>query len=309
MVRVRTVAQLDADGAAEAAVHPLLETAGRLARLDTRVRFDTEAPAAGGWVSLADAATPENVRAHLDALGADRRGMRSVAAAQLVAGLACTVVRPLMAMLHVQRRVPALPPEYSYVRAPDGGRFEQLALLGQTLATLPDDPCRDHPAVRTVPGTDELLTEAATAIDAALTPVLRTIRVQGRYGLPQQWGAVFDMIGATSLLSARMAGLDQQRTWRHAQRLCALVRERVEASRACLPRPFPVAWSGGDALYTVKGTCCLRYREHGIRAGEPAPDDAGGTAYCKTCPFLCDETRRTECREQMERESTRPNPR
>lgn len=304
VVRVRTVVDAGLGGTVtESATHPLVSSASTLAGLDTRVRLGTDVPVGPTWTSLAEAASPELIRGHLDVLGGHRRGMRTVAAAQFDASLACTVVRPLMALLHTEHRVPVLRPEHTYVRAPDGGRFDALALRPGLLTALPSDPAAGHPAVRAVSDMDDLVACAADTIDTALTPVLRTVRIEGRYGLPQLWGAVLDMIGATSLLTARIAGIDQQRAWAHAQRLCQLVQERVEQERACHPRPFSVTWSGGEALYTVKGTCCLRYREHGLRAGDPTPDDAEDTAYCKTCPFLRDDTRRLQCRDQMEREA------
>jgi hypothetical protein len=280
-------------------------SARRLSELDGRTRFLTRVPSSAGWANLLDVARPEAVDAQLDELGGRRRGMRSVAAAQLAASIACTVVRPVMAMLFVERRVPEASPEMFFVEAPTGGRFERLAVLPGTVTALDTDAAADHPATRAVSDPEALLEAAAEVVDRALSPVLRAIRVEGRYGLAQSWGAVLDMIGATSLLTARLAGLDQRVVWGQAQRLCAMVRQRVEQPKASAPRPFFVEFSGGEALYTVKGTCCLRYREHGLRAGEALSVGAVEAAFCKTCPFLRDDTRRTRCSTQMEHEATR----
>lgn len=301
---MRSVAELaTADTRGRQDVHPLVASAARLAGLDARVRFETSVPAGDGWVTLTEAARAENVRARLDALGGWRRGMRGVAAAQLAASLACCVVRPVMALLFVEHRVPDLDGDTTLVQAVDGGRFERLVVLPGTVTALPADPTAGRAEVRTVAGQGELLEVAADLVEGTLSPALRTIRGEGRYGMSQLWGAVLDMIGATSLLTARIGGLDQQQVWSEAQRLCGMVQARAEQPTASNPRPFPVTFSGGEALYTVKGTCCLRYREHGLRAGEAPADGSTDTAYCKTCPFLRDDARLTRCSEQMERET------
>lgn len=277
--------------------HPLVDSAQRLSALDARTALDTETPDADGWMMLSALARRPVIDAILTELPASRRGMRNVAAAQFAASLACCVVRPLMAMLHLDNRVPALRPVAVSVLERDG-RFHGLALQPAEVYALPDDPAGPHPALRPVSGPDKLDQLASESIHAALAPVLYTVRLEGRYGLPRLWGAVLDMVGATSLLVARIAGLDQQRAWDRAERLCALVRQLAEQPNADQPRPFAVRWSGGEAVYTVKGTCCLQYREHGLRPRE----HTDSSAYCKTCPFLCEQQRQQQCRAQAERD-------
>jgi hypothetical protein len=65
------------------------------------------------------------------------------------------------------------------------------------------------------------------------------------------------------------------------------------------PQPFSVPWSGGEAVFTVKGTCCLRYREHGLRPSDHARDR---TAFCHTCPFVDECERRQHFADKMARE-------
>ncbi len=276
-------------------VHPLLGSALRLSQLDARTGFRAPAPHLDGWHLLTEVAGSPMVTACLDELPGTRTGMRNVAAAQLAASLACCLVRPLMAMLHIDHRVPALRPESTHVLQRDG-RFHALALDACDIYALPGDPATGHPALHTVTGHDDLDALVARQIHAVLAPVLHTIRAEGRYGLPRLWGAVLDMIGATSLLVARIGGLDQCQVWHRAKHLCALVQELADQPRACHPRPFAVNWSGGEALYTVKGTCCLQYREYGLRAGE----GQDGDSYCKTCPFVTEGKRQSQCSNQLE---------
>jgi hypothetical protein len=221
--------------------------------------------------------------------------LRNAAAAQFGASLACAVVRPLMAMLHLYESAPVVTPTTAFARR-RAGRFRDLCLIPAEMLTTRDG---DHPALRPVADAEDLLRHTADTIVTLLAPSLRALRVEGRFGLNQLWGSVLDMIGATSLLVGRLADLDQTKVWRHAERLCALVQERVDNPRVKYPTPFSVPWHGRDAMFIVKGTCCLQYREYGLRAGEP---DDEGKAYCKTCPFLGEQDRIDGCASQLERD-------
>lgn len=282
--------------------HPLIASARRLSELDSRTRLAMSGFHGADWFTLSEAGRRSVVEAWLDELPATGCGMRNVAAAQLAAGLACCVVRPLMALLHREGRMPNLRPGEVHIRW-SGREFDHLALTPGEVYALPNDPEIEHPSMLVVSTMDELVERAAEILHRVLSPVLHTIRLEGRYGLPLLWGAVLDMIGATSLLVARISRLDQQLVWQQAKQLCALVQERADQPLACHPQPFPVEWSGGAALYTVKGTCCLQYREHGPCKG----DRESGSVYCKTCPFLREEARKSECSRQLERDMIRIN--
>lgn len=60
------------------------------------------------------------------------------------------------------------------------------------------------------------------------------------------------------------------------------------------PRPFPVSWAGGEALFQVKGTCCLYYK---TRDGSLDADD---DSYCTTCPFRDHGNRLSRLRHHLE---------
>lgn len=281
-----------------ATAHPLLGTANRLSALDSRLAFRAERPEQyGDWVSLREAAEPSVVRSWLDELPVSGNGMRNVAGARIGLSLACLVVRPLMATLHLEHRMPALPLDAVHLRR-EHGSFVELAVLPDTLYTLPADPDSGHPDTRGAQDFSHLLAIAAEQLMGALAPVLGTIRAEGRYGMRNLWGGVLDMIGATSLLSARIGRLPQQLVWRRVESLCDLVQAHSEQRAVRYPKPFEVSAPGGDMLFTVKGTCCLRYREHGLRAGE----QADSAAYCKTCPFLREDTRQQRCASSVERD-------
>lgn len=275
--------------------HPLPSIARELAEFDTRLRFFTGAPPGDDWLTLDALPDRELIGRLLDQSPATGMRLRNVAAAQLGASLACTVVRPMMAMLHLYDTVPVITPAGAYLHR-SGYRFHDLSLVPAELVTLSE---HDHPAWRRVDDWDELARHAADTLVTLFAPVLRTLRVEGRFGLGQLWGSVLDMIGATSLLVARLGKLDQQLVWSRAVRLCELVSDLIETPKVRRPTPFAVPWRGADAMFTVKGTCCLQYREYGLRAGE---SDHEGKAYCKTCPFITDESRAQLCASQLERD-------
>jgi hypothetical protein len=280
--------------------HPLVGTADRMSATDPRLDFATiTSNEQDGWVSLREAASHKVVRDWLDELPMSSQGMRNVAGARVGLSFACLLVRPLMAVLHMENRVPVLTPDTVLLRRA-AGQFVQMAVLPTEMYALPTDPDIEHPRVHRVHDVSRLTERMADELYGALAPVLSTVRAEGRYGLSNLWGGVLDMIGATSLLSARIGRLPQEMVWQRAEQLCDLINERSEQRRVRYPRPFEVSYSGGDALFTVKGTCCLQYREHGLRAGEQ--DDAG-TAYCKTCPFLREDTRLRRCASTVERDA------
>lgn len=292
------VGEATASGAATQAAHPLLGTAARLSAMDDRIRFSARMPKGDGWVSLGDASARETVAGWLDELPTSGSGMRNVAGARVGLSFACCVVRPLMATLHLEHRVPMLALDSTFIRRAHR-QFVEFAVVPTEVYALDGDREIDHPALHPVPDIAQLIEHSARSLYWTLAPVLGAVRAEGRYGLPHLWGGVLDMIGATSLLAARLGGLPQQEVWRRAEQLCSLVYSYSEQRKVRYPTPFAVNYSGGDALFTVKGTCCLQYREHGLRAGE---QDEQGTAYCKTCPFLAEDTRVRRCVRTVERD-------
>jgi hypothetical protein len=250
------------------------ELAARLDARGPRFGFVCPPPADPGWRRLADV-DATLIGRWLDELPAAQAGMRNVAAAGTALRLANCVVRPLMATLHLERQFPDLTSADVYVERLPGG-FGRLALRPTAL----------------LPGQPEV---AAERLYGLFLPVLRAIRVDGKYGLRGLWGGVLDMIGAASLLVARTVGLPQQEVWATTERVLDAIAKHAHCK--VRPQPFTVCYSGGEALFTVKSTCCLRYREHGLRAGEQSDNN---DAYCHTCPFADDDLRRRHYAEQME---------
>lgn len=274
------------------AEHPTAALARRVAGSPAGMHFRLGRPHEPGWFSLAEIAQRPLLDEWLDQLPAGRAGLRNVAAANIALKLTMCVARPLMVALHGERRFPVLTGADVFVRRLADGRFDELAL-----AETPVCAVRPDPGEVAVPAR-ELITVAADGFFGVLGPVLEALRSSGRYGLKGLWGGTQDMLGATSLLVARRSDLPQWIVWRDVEALLDTLSERVSHAKA-RPQPFSVPCSRGEALFTVKGTCCLRYREYGLRPSDHARD---ASAFCHTCPFVDEGTRRQHFTEKVARE-------
>jgi hypothetical protein len=261
--------------------HPMTDMGRRLDGRGPRFGFASPVPSGPGWHSLSEAAADGRLTDWLDECPAAQAGMRNVAAAGTSLKLANCVLRPLLATLHLEHRVPDITAADVFVQRRPDGHFGRLGLRPVPLLA----------------GRAELVSALAERIHGVFSPVLHWIRFEGRYGLRGLWGGVLDMIGAASLVVARQTGLPQGQVWSTTEQLLDDVARRASL-RTSRPRPFSVRYSGGEAMFTVKGTCCLRYREYGLRAGQCADNES---AYCHTCPFADEGLRRRHYAEQMER--------
>jgi hypothetical protein len=275
--------------------HPLRSTARRLTEFDRRTALGFGAPDSEGWLSLTELGKAANVADWLAAMPAGKQGMRNVAAARLGAGAACAVVRPLMAALHLENRVPVLSPERVWL-ARSGSEIVGTRIATDETLVLPDDPQVGDPRLVRATSTDELLTAESNSLVATFAPLVTALRAEGRFGTEKLWGCVLDMVGATSMLVSRLAGLEQAETWRRAARLNELLAAGTEGGKVPRPSPFPVPAPRGDELFTTKGTCCLQFREYGARVDD---DPASAVAFCKTCPLVAADVRRRSCAQAL----------
>lgn len=255
------------------------DAADRLSRLDARLAFHLGRPSGPGWVALAEADQP--TLAHWIEETAQARGCASnVATARVALNLAARVVRPLMALLHLENRVPT--GAQFWVHREDAA-FTALAIDSTRYEQARLDHC-------------------AAQLCAIFTPIYQDLRATGRYGRGPMWGGLLDMVGATSMLAARVGDVSRPRTWQRVETLSCLIEERIRPVRPKRPRCTPIALpSGGREPITVKGTCCLKYREHGLRVGL----GTDSTAYCKTCPHIPDGVRQDRCLPGIERDLER----
>jgi hypothetical protein len=171
-----------------------------------------------------------------------------------------------------------------------------VAVVVPRLAVLPDDPAAAHPDAEVVPDLSRLRRWFAQRAVATLDPLLSAVREVGRYPLRNLWGAVADDLCGSAVWAVRESVGDLARTeaaWAETQALLDDVAALAPHLKV-RPRPFPVSWSRGTALFQVRGTCCLYFRTP--EAGQRSEEER----YCGSCPFREDGQRHRMWADRLE---------
>ncbi|MGQ0615965.1 MAG: hypothetical protein ACT4PW_03075 [Acidimicrobiia bacterium] len=227
---------------------------------------------------------------------ADAGGRRDYAGAAVAAGLADALVTAGWPALLLDRRLPDVRPVNVAVRRhEDEAWFDRVALLTPGCFALPGDPEAGYSDVAVVGTVADLHERFAAQLVDAVGPWFAAVRARAPFGRRGMWGQLADAVCATALGTARHAGTDQRAAWDEAQDVLDHVAARVPELRV-RPQPFPVRWSGGEALFQVKGTCCLWY------VCEKAAE-YGDDAYCSSCPLRDDGSRRSRLTAWLEEEA------
>ncbi len=279
-------------GAAEAplALCPLAETARRLSALDEHLSYEVGLPDGNRWYRLAELADAKRLAAWHGELTA-REGDRRTAAAYLGGWIAAAAVQVWAVPVFAERRLALAGPEAVSVRRHADGWFDAVAAPGSPLAILPHDPAAELPGAVVVPDVERLLDLLAERL-LSIEGVFESLRAECPVGPPALWGVLADSVAATALWLARLTDGDRHAAWRDAEALTDRLAARQDRLRI-RPNPFPVAFSGGEELYHVRGTCCLSYR-----TVEGADPDAEG--YCSTCPLRTHASRTHRLRAYLE---------
>ena len=272
---------------------PLAATVARLRQVDDYLVAEVGPPEGPGWYALDRVVSGGHLDAWLDDLVRHKDGQRDVAGAYLGAWLTGALVRVPVSSLVLERRVPHLGASGLWLHRHDEGWFDRVAFASAPLNVLAHDPEADHADVVVQPDQATLVERYAEALVETLSPVLEGVRRRTPYGLRGLWGAVADEVTGTALQVARQTSTDGWAAWTLSQAVLDHVAARQTHLRR-RPTPFPVSWTGGDALFQVKGTCCLYYKTH------DGPLDPDGDSYCTTCPFRYDDTRLSLLRRHLE---------
>jgi hypothetical protein len=225
-------------------------------------------------------------------------GKRNVAAASFANRFASRIIKPAFAAFATERRVPAAAPGQVALHWNPDERFNGTMFTTPRVTVLAGDPDAAHPDTVVLTGRAALVDALAEFIVDAVTPVFQEIRARAPLGGPALWGSAVDAVANGSMLTARVFGLPGREIWGHVEVVVDRLAARVPHVRA-RPRLFPVRWSGGEMLFVVRGTCCLKYQEYRARGG--VPDRRAGAGYCATCPLRDDAGRAVERRAKLER--------
>ncbi|MBW3574586.1 MAG: (2Fe-2S)-binding protein [Actinobacteria bacterium] len=271
---------------------PVAVTFARLRHLDEHLAAEVGQPEGSEWYSLDTVVSGGHLDSWLESLVREKDGQRDVAGAYLGSWLTGALVSVPVSALVLERRVPHVGAGLWLHRHQEGW-FDRVAFASARVDVLADDPQADHPDAVVLADEATLADRYAESLVETLTPLLEAVRRGAAYGLRGLWGAVADDITGTALRVARQTGTDGWAAWNLSQ----AVLDHLAARQTLLrrrPTPFPVTWRGGEALFQVKGTCCLYYKTH------DGPLDPDGDSYCITCPFRYDDNRLSRLRRQLE---------
>lgn len=271
---------------------PAVATLARLRHLDEYLAAEIGPPQGDDWYPIDSLVSGNHIGSWLDDLARDNGGQRDVAGAYLGSWLTGAVVSVPVSAMVLERRVPLLGAGL-WLHRHDEGWFDRIAFASAKLNVLADDTDADHPDAMVLADQTALAEHYAESLVKILTPLLGAVRQRAPYGSGGLWGAVADDVTGTALGAARLAGSDGWAAWALSQ----VVLDHVAARQTHLrrrPTPFPVSWSGGEALFQVKGTCCLYYKTH------DGPPDPESDSYCSTCPFRGNDDRLSRLRHHLE---------
>jgi hypothetical protein len=243
------------------------------------------------WVDLAD---PE---AGLDLLVAagERLGRRpDHLGASIASAVVDAVLSAHLPLLLVDRCLPGSGTGSMQARLhPDELWFDAVEVESSACACrlVAGDPRAEQLGVAVVDGVDALHRALADVLLETGRRWFHAVRRRAPFGRRGMWGQLADDVHATALWTARVAGSDPRATWDEAQTIVELVAAEAPDLKV-RPRPFPVTWSGGEALWQAKGTCCLWYTA--------CPEQERDASYCTSCPLRPDDLRHELLRSWME---------
>ncbi len=274
----------------------LLATAHELDDVHHSFAFTTD-PVGDGWTALAGV-DDERVRGWLDQLTI-ASGHRNVAASYLVLRLTGCVATPLMAAFLLHQRCLPIDDVGAAVHV-TADQFDSLALSSGTLHALAGDPVTRQQGVSVASGEYELTNRVAARLYNVMAPIVDIVARNARYSSRTMWSSVADRLAGPAVLASNVSDTDHRRSW---ERTMAVVDGLADQGAPVRRRPrlLEVPWSGGTGVSSVKGTCCLKYVEQGIKptSARDRPAD-----FCGGCPYVADDVRIAKRQAALERTAT-----
>jgi hypothetical protein len=251
-------------------------------------------PTGGGWIDIAR----PNERTLEQLVGdAEREGAQApdYVGASIAGRIGEAVLTPTWTAVLLTRRLPdVMPFPLAVHRHLPEGWFDRIAIGGEHCFVLPGDSAAGHPATTVLADLAALHSRLAEDLTAFVRPWFTAVRARSPFAVRGMWGQLADDLCGTALATARSAGLDAEAVWAEAGAVVDLLAAVVPEVKL-RPRPFPVRWPGGEAMFQVRGTCCLWYKTKSGRS-------AGRDGYCTSCPLRDDESRHTSLVRWLEEE-------
>lgn len=238
------------------------------------------------WIVLNDIVEIPGVVDSLiqDLLAGEARGRRDVAGSYLASWISGTAAGIAAGALITMGRAWPLPPQGIALHRHADGWFDGMALKNSTVWILPDDPAAGSPDAVVFEDTKALGAALAAEVARVVEPVFAAVRTATRYPTRSMWGSLADGIAGTALWRGVRSGTADPALWDRAGAFLDRLEERTRLLRV-RPNLAEIAWSGGVARLSVKGTCCLYFKTF---EGVPDPCREG---YCSSCPFRAPESR------------------
>lgn len=197
-----------------------------------------------------------------------REGDRRAAGAYLAGWLARAPMQAIGLPAVLDGTAPELAADRLFLHRHPAGWFDEHAV--QPVQVLEGDG-------------DDVLGFAGTHVGRLTEPAVAEICARLPVGPVAVWGGIADALAAYALLVARDRGRSGPETWRRVEVVLDAMQEVVPALRH-RPRLLTVPWTGGEAHYPVRATCCLWYRTDAASCSDET--------YCTTCPLRSEEDRR-----------------
>lgn len=274
-------------GETRSEARPLAQTLERVGELNEYLNVRLGAPSGEGWVPASELAYEDSphLDPFLERVGAEHETEdRSVMASFFFGYYNWQVAAPAIISYLTESRVPDVSATNLALHVNEAGRVDDLAVLEEKFAALPDDPASKRPGATVVDDGDALRRYFLDRlIEGHLAPLVELLRTRTPLGRRALWAAVADRCASTVIWLTRQLGKED---------LCpgeveALVGEPPLEGKTGV---MYVEHAGRTEMFLRRGSCCFYYklaREH-----------------CATCPLLPLEERERRLREHLARQGS-----
>lgn len=272
-------------GTVRSGVPPLARTLERVGEMSDHLNVRLETPSGEGWFPASKFADKDSP--HLDAFMQRVGGElgtrdRSVMASFFFGYYNWQIVAPVVICYLAEDRVPDTSASNLALHVNEGGRVDDLAILEEKFAALPDDPAAGHPGVTVVEDREALRRYFLDRfVGEHLPPVVESMRSRTPLGRRALWAAVADRCASTVI---RVSGQLQKEYLRQSEVEAFVGEPPLKGGTGIVY----VEHAGREGMFLKRGACCFNYKLTGEN--------------CATCPLLRSEERERRLKEHLARQ-------